>query len=68
MAKTWNLEPSQVIFVGDTGDDLKCGSAAGMKTVLFDPETKRPHLHATASIVVKSFEELKLLLLQGVPM
>lgn len=68
MAKSWNLNPTNVIFVGDTGDDLKCGTAAGMKTVLFDPETKRAHLHPTASLVVKSFAELKLLLLEGVPM
>ena len=66
MVKAWGLTPEQVLFVGDSMDDLKCGIAAGMKTVLFDPETKRPQLHSMASIVVKSMAELQSHLTTGV--
>jgi HAD superfamily hydrolase (TIGR01549 family) len=66
IAKAWGIPSENIIFVGDSGDDLKCGIAAGMKTVLFDPESRRPHLHSLASLVVKSMAELQTHLMSGV--
>jgi phosphoglycolate phosphatase-like HAD superfamily hydrolase len=66
MVKVWGLEPASVLFVGDSADDMKCGNAAGMKTVLFDPESKKPHLHSLASIVVQSMADLQQHLTVGV--
>lgn len=66
IAQAWGLDPSTILFVGDSGDDVNCGLSAGMKSVLFDPETKRPQLHTVASIVVKAMAELQLHLDQGI--
>jgi len=66
MAKEWDMHPRNMLFVGDSADDVKCGTAAGMKTVLFDPESKRPHLHSSASLVFQSFSQLQEVLTHGV--
>lgn len=69
MARLWGLQPSSIVFVGDSADDIKCGIAAGMKSVLFDPDSKRNQdIRNSASIVITSMHELKQLLLEGVHM
>lgn len=65
-AKAWQIDPSEMLFVGDSADDMKCGASAGMKTVLFDPVAKRPQLHSQVNLVIKSFSELLGLLQEGV--
>jgi FMN phosphatase YigB (HAD superfamily) len=66
MASAWDLEPSEILFVGDSQDDIGCGKAAGMKTVLFDPTSKRPHLHSVSNLVVTSLMEIMQHLTNGV--
>lgn len=66
IAQSWNLDPSSILFVGDSGDDIKCGNSAGMKSVLFDPESKRTNLHNLASLVITSMTDLQGLLEIGI--
>mgnify|MGYP001101513592 CR=1 FL=1 len=66
MANAWELKPSEILFVGDSQDDIGCGKAAGMKTVLFDPTTKKPHLHDLSDLVVTSLSQIIQLLTDGV--
>jgi HAD superfamily hydrolase (TIGR01509 family) len=45
LAKAWNVEPSQMVMVGDYQFDLACGKAAGTHTVLVNlPENPWPEL------------------------
>ena len=45
LAKAWNVEPAQMVMVGDFRFDLECGRAAGSKTVLVNvPENPWPGL------------------------
>jgi HAD superfamily hydrolase (TIGR01549 family) len=45
LAKAWNIEPAQMVMVGDYQFDLACGKAAGAHTVLVNlPENPWPEL------------------------
>ena len=45
LARAWEVEPSQMVMVGDYRFDLDCGRAAGSKTVLVNvPENPWPEL------------------------
>lgn len=45
LARGWEVEPSQMVMVGDYRFDLDCGRAAGSKTVLVNvPENPWPEL------------------------
>ena len=45
LARAWEVEPSQMVMVGDYRFDLDCGRAAGTRTVLVNlPENPWPEL------------------------
>ena len=45
LARAWEVDPSQMVMVGDYRFDLDCGRAAGSKTVLVNvPENPWPEL------------------------
>ncbi|WP_268797979.1 HAD family hydrolase [Pseudomonas huanghezhanensis] len=45
LASAWNVDPSQMVMVGDYRFDLACGRAAGTQTVLVNlPENPWPEL------------------------
>ncbi|MEG5264791.1 HAD family hydrolase [Pseudomonas sp. JDS28PS106] len=45
LARAWEVEPSQMVMVGDFRHDLDCGRAAGAKTVLVNlPDNPWPEL------------------------
>ncbi len=58
LAKAWNVEPSQMVMVGDYQFDLACGKAAGTHTVLVNlPENPWPELtdwHADDCVALRA--------------
>ena len=45
LAKAWEVDPAQMVMVGDYRFDLDCGRAAGAKTILVNlPENPWPEL------------------------
>jgi HAD superfamily hydrolase (TIGR01509 family) len=62
--RTWNVAPSNVVFVGDYRFDIEAGRAAGARTVLLT-HAPDPHLHANAEgadLVLSSLAEYPRLL------
>ena len=57
LARAWEVEPSQMVMVGDYRFDLDCGRAAGARTVLVNlPENPWPELadwHAADCAVLR---------------
>jgi HAD superfamily hydrolase (TIGR01509 family) len=56
ICQTWNLEPCQVIMVGDFVFDIRAALAAGATAVLFAPETQ-PDWSAEADFVIHHLGE-----------
>ena len=57
LAEAWNVQPSQMVMVGDYQFDLACGRAAGTRTVLVNlPENPWPDLtdwHANDCVALR---------------
>jgi HAD superfamily hydrolase (TIGR01509 family) len=58
LAQAWEIDPSQMVMVGDYHFDLACGRAAGTQTVLVNlPENPWPELtdwHAADCVALRS--------------
>lgn len=58
LAKAWQIDPAQMVMVGDYRFDLDCGRAAGAKTILVNlPENPWPELtdwHAQDCVELRS--------------
>jgi HAD superfamily hydrolase (TIGR01549 family) len=57
----WQVDPADVLFVGDFLHDINAGRAAGVRTVLFAPGNL-PHYAPLADFCVSSFAELERLI------
>ena len=58
LARAWNVQPSEMVMVGDYQFDLACGRAAGAQTVLVNmPENPWPELtdwHAEDCVALRA--------------
>jgi phosphoglycolate phosphatase-like HAD superfamily hydrolase len=66
IAQTWGLDPSEMVMVGDSIDDMECGRRAGAATILIG-EPDHPHTvegRQFADAEVASLAELQELLLR----
>jgi phosphoglycolate phosphatase len=74
ICQQWNIAPAAVVMCGDYRFDLEAGCAAGMRTILFWPESDetgqpraRPEFATLADAVISHLSELALLLAQWSP-
>jgi phosphoglycolate phosphatase-like HAD superfamily hydrolase len=57
ICRAWQLDPAEVIFVGDFHFDLIAGRRAGMTTVLYAP-LERPDYADEADFVISHLAEV----------
>jgi HAD superfamily hydrolase (TIGR01509 family) len=59
IAREWNIDPNNIVMVGDSVDDMRAGHAAGTTTVLLQSDVNR-HLNeiAETDAVVRRLDDI----------